>query len=340
MKLVIHAPNVHQGGGKSLLASLLRSLGDELECVLLSDARLEAQPLAANITVMSFPPSMAGRMTAESRLRSLVGKNDLVLCMGNLPPLFALPSPTCLFLQNRYLCEPVSLRGFPLAVKLRITVERFWLRHFLRNVSRVIVQTPSMRESVRRNLGTDASVMPFAAALIKAAKSDARLQHSTRRFFYPASAEPHKNHARLIEAWRLLRADGLDLELHLTVPLQSVLARDLEHQRAQEGMAIINHGEVDSAQLSKLFEFADAVIFPSTLESFGLPLAEARNRGIPVIAAELDFVRDIVEPAQTFDPASPVSIARAVRRFVGAPEPPVPVLSPTDFVRMLLSERA
>jgi glycosyltransferase involved in cell wall biosynthesis len=338
-RLLLHAPNVHQGGGRALLSSLLHSLGNEVECVLLSDARLDIPGPVANVTVISFPASIAGRWAAEWRLRSLAKKDDVVLCLGNLPPLFALPSRTCLFLQNRYLCQPVPLRGFGMRTRLRITLERFWVRHFLRNVSQVIVQTPSMRESVRHNLRSNASVVPFAAAPPQEAKMKESSQHSARRFLYPATADPHKNHAILLEAWRLLRADGMDVELHLTVSSRAPLAREIDRLYAREGLKIINHGEVDSSRLGELYDLSDAVIFPSTLESFGLPLAEARARNIPVIAAELDFVRDVVEPAQTFDPASSVSIARAVRRFVGAPEQPVSVLSPAEFVRWLVSEQ-
>jgi hypothetical protein len=42
-----------------------------------------------------------------------------------------------------------------------------------------------------------------------------------------------------------------------------------------------------------------------------------------VIAAELDVVRDILDPAQTFDPLSPISMARAVMRFMRVEEPRV-----------------
>jgi glycosyltransferase involved in cell wall biosynthesis len=67
------------------------------------------------------------------------------------------------------------------------------------------------------------------------------------------------------------------------------------------------------------------LIYPSLFESFGLPLLEARQAGLPIIAAELDYVRDIVEPVVSFDPESALSIARAVMRYQGeAVEPSMP----------------
>ena len=56
-----------------------------------------------------------------------------------------------------------------------------------------------------------------------------------------------------------------------------------------------------------------------------------------MLASELDYVRDVVDPEESFDPASPVSIARAVKRFLGIPEPALPLRDAETFVRELLS---
>ncbi|RYH16174.1 MAG: glycosyltransferase family 1 protein, partial [Alcaligenaceae bacterium] len=67
---------------------------------------------------------------------------------------------------------------------------------------------------------------------------------------------------------------------------------------------------------------SSALIFPSVAETFGLPMLEARAGQLPIIASERDFVRDVCNPQQTFDPASPHSIARAVLRFMDGERPP------------------
>jgi glycosyltransferase involved in cell wall biosynthesis len=67
-----------------------------------------------------------------------------------------------------------------------------------------------------------------------------------------------------------------------------------------------------------------------------LPLLEAARARLPIVAAERDYVRDIVTPAETFDPESPVSIARAVRRFLRCPEEPMFVMSASEFLEQLL----
>jgi glycosyltransferase involved in cell wall biosynthesis len=335
VKLIVHAPNVHRGGGKVLLAALLQAVPSNQEAEALCDERLAGVTPAEHVRLTSYAPSLGGRWAAERRLKSLAGREDVVLCMGNLPPLYALHSRVYLFLQNRYLCEPLPLEGFDLGVRCRIAAERIWLQRRLSNVSRVIVQTRSMRESAQRHLGIDAAVIAFAAGAEAPAGGAPAARPPPKRFLYPASAEPHKNHARLVEAWRLLRASGIEAELHLTVSGQTPLAQELERWKS-EGLPLVNHGEVDAARLRELYSSCDALVYPSTAESFGLPLVEARAAGLPIVAAELDYVRDVADPVQTFDAGSSVSIARAVRRYLGAPERPADVISPAAFLERLL----
>jgi glycosyltransferase involved in cell wall biosynthesis len=78
------------------------------------------------------------------------------------------------------------------------------------------------------------------------------------------------------------------------------------------------------------------LIYPSQLESFGLPLVEAVSLGLDVIASELDYVRDVVYPVQTFDPTSALSIARAVKRYCGLTDPAFQLNSPAEFLKICL----
>jgi len=97
-----------------------------------------------------------------------------------------------------------------------------------------------------------------------------------------------------------------------------------------------NVGNVQPDQIKRLYARAGALIYPSTLESFGLPLIEARQAGLPVLASELDYVRDLIDPEQTFNPESAVSIARAVKRFLRVEEQPLSLLDAKSFITRIL----
>ena len=53
---------------------------------------------------------------------------------------------------------------------------------------------------------------------------------------------------------------------------------------------------------------------------------------VPIIASELDFVRDILDPSESFDPNSSKSISRAVKRFLALDDEKAEILDPKKFL--------
>lgn len=343
MKLIIHAPNIHSGGGRTLLLSLINSLWDGLTCILILDQRLHAAcQLPENVAIYRVAPSIAGRLRAEKRLRAIAGLHDVVLCFGNLPPLYRLKASVFVFLQNRYLVGSAPLAGFNMATRLRIFIERHWLLTRQRNVDQFIVQTDSMQRAVADRFSPDVVMRPFLETCLNYSRScDQREDKLPKQydFLYVASGEPHKHHRQLIGAWVSLASDGIRPSLALTLRKDAYpeLCHWIDRVVAEENLNVINLGELGQRNVSDLYRNCHALIHPSTLETIGLPLIEARQAGLPILASELDYVRDVVDPEETFDPHSPVSIARAVKRFLKVPEPPLPLYSPKAFIEEILA---
>jgi glycosyltransferase involved in cell wall biosynthesis len=306
------------------------------------DARLDLPDDAVRGSrVLRAAPTVRGRVGAERTLRALATPADTVLCLGNLPPLFTVRGRVVLFLQNRYLVSRTPLAGFPFRSRLRIMAERLWLRHRRAKVDRLIVQTPSMASDARRALGLEAVVLPFCAIpggysrRRSASRDGTAFDHD---FVYVATGEPHKNHRNLLRAWELLADEGLRPSLCLTVSDTRFpeLAADIARRTAQSGLNVRNLGALASADTRDLYGRSRALIYPSYIESLGLPLIEARAAGTAILAGELDYVRDSVDPEETFDPSSPVSIARAVKRHLGRLDPPLPMVGPEEFLRRIV----
>ncbi|MFN7695268.1 MAG: glycosyltransferase [Burkholderiales bacterium] len=160
----------------------------------------------------------------------------------------------------------------------------------------------------------------------------------TRRydFIYVADGEAHKNHRRLLEAWSLLAEEGIRPSLALTLSerdshLRNAIEATMRAQSLRiEFLPKLSHDEVLIA-----YAQSGALVFPSLTESYGLPLVEAASLGLPIIASERDFVREVCEPAQTFDPESPRSIARAVRRHLGLDAGPAHPATAAEFLRVV-----
>jgi glycosyltransferase involved in cell wall biosynthesis len=64
--------------------------------------------------------------------------------------------------------------------------------------------------------------------------------------------------------------------------------------------------------MDRQYAICDALLFPSLLETWGLPLTEAKARGIPILAADLPYARETVgtcSAVRFFDPHNPQGLA-------------------------------
>lgn len=345
-RVFIHAMNVHQGGGRSLLEALMKEGHGKAEVILTLDERLPLPGgMAKHVQIKRIKPSVARRFAAERWLARSVAPEDIVLCFGNLPPLFKLHGQTVVFVQNRYLVDDVKLHEFPLKVRLRLAAERLFLSQRMTNAGEFVVQTPTMKRllEIKTQGRVPVRVLPFVAepnGYARPTPQRKRPKENSGDFVYVASGEPHKNHRRLIEAWCLLAEEGLFPLLCLTLDEACfpVLCRDIEVLRQRYGLKVKNVGRVPHEEALALYGKAGASIYPSTFESFGLPLIEARQASLPVLASELDYVRDVLDPEETFDPESAISIARAVKRFMGQEEQPLPLLDAKRFMSSIFEK--
>jgi len=341
MRLVLYAPNVHQGGGLTLLKELIKVLPDDTCLIIDSRLSVKAEKLK-RFDVHLIRPTISARLGAEWTLSQISSDADLLICFGNLPPLFPIKSSVTLFLQNRYIIdENAPLNDFTLKIKIRLKLERLWFKWRKKNVTKFVVQGKLMQNIVKEVLNLDARVLPFSPKCeVPLQKSGGDKKMPNLEFVYVSSGEPHKNHKRLVLAWVELSKCGLFPSLCLTVSndSHSSLCDWIEAISSKYNLKITNMGVISHDEVLTLYQNAKALIFPSLLESFGLPLVESKEFGLPILASELDYVRDVVEPEETFDPTSPLSISRAVRRFLGNPELPLPILTAEQFLGELLNE--
>jgi glycosyltransferase involved in cell wall biosynthesis len=122
---------------------------------------------------------------------------------------------------------------------------------------------------------------------------------------YPATAWPHKNHARLIEAMKLVRLQRPGMRLVLTGGRRAALGALPEW--------VEHRGYVTEANLRRLYRSACCLAFPSLYEGFGLPPLEAMASGCPVAAASSGSLPEVCgTDANYFDPRDVKAMAEAI----------------------------
>lgn len=108
----------------------------------------------------------------------------------------------------------------------------------------------------------------------------------SRFFLYPAMTTPHKNHRILIEAWALLIRTGWAPQLVFTGKKTEYLDEILRYAKLHGVENRVRHvGYLERDSLLGVMARADALLFPSLFEGFGLPVLEAMQIGVPVICS-------------------------------------------------------
>ena len=185
-------------------------------------------------------------------------------------------------------------------------------KFFLKNIDEWIV----FSESAERELSKYIS----KSITIKLLEYKQVIKHDTNiekkyNFIYPATGGTHKNHNNLIKAMILLSEEKIYPSLLLTLSKKEINKLKLNDLIKKYNLNI-DSKLYEYDKISHGYQISQALIFPSYNETLGLPLIECQKYNLDVVASELDFVRDSVKPNETFDPYSPLSISRAIKRYL------------------------
>lgn len=136
-----------------------------------------------------------------------------------------------------------------------------------------------------------------------------RLQLDQPYLLFVGTREPRKNLNRLIEAWQPLAKD-----------YQLIIAGEAGwdqtgHQKIS-GLRFL--GQVTDQELSVLYAQAEAFVYPSLDEGFGLPILEAFYHGTPVVATNIPAAVEVAgNAAQFVDPQSVTDLRLGLTKVLG-----------------------
>jgi glycosyltransferase involved in cell wall biosynthesis len=159
-------------------------------------------------------------------------------------------------------------------------------------------------------------------------------------FFYPAVANPHKDHhtlfkacAILIErgrAFRVIIAGGGTLALcgDTVLPNSDLeAARQLVNGSPKLQETIVFSGQLSTSAALDVYAGSSAVVLPSRYEGFGMPLVESLRQGLPVICSDIPPFReqlalyDAGGAARIFSPGDAEQLAEMMDQVLASRPP-------------------
>jgi glycosyltransferase involved in cell wall biosynthesis len=141
-----------------------------------------------------------------------------------------------------------------------------------------------------------------------------RYKHEFKRYLlYVGSESDYKNIKRLGDAHQRLLKKYPDLGLILAGKKNAGVLTNEEYFVKRKYKNILFTDFVAEDQLNWLYTHADAYVFPSLMEGFGLPGLEAMTHGTPVVSSSATCLPEIYgKAAHYFDPSDVTDMARAI----------------------------
>jgi glycosyltransferase involved in cell wall biosynthesis len=153
--------------------------------------------------------------------------------------------------------------------------------------------------------------------------------------------EPRKNHLVLYQALKHAQSTGVDLPAIVVAGSPGWLTHDLQHlvrSDPQARGAFVWLPRVTDAELAWLYEHAQFTVFPSIVEGWGLPIAEALTHGKFCVTCDTSSMPevggDLVDYVSPWDPAGWVA---AIHRYASDP---ALLAQRTDRIRSEYSPRS
>jgi glycosyltransferase involved in cell wall biosynthesis len=184
----------------------------------------------------------------------------------------------------------------------------------LRHVDHIVTLSAHARDRLSHYLGRPERILAIALGADAVEEGASPLDPGLRYLIYPANDWPHKRHDLLMQTFA--RVAERDPALHLVLTGGRSEGADLVGLAQAHGAPparVHDLGFVDDGQLAALYARAQALVFPSAYEGFGMPVLEAMRARCPVICSAHASLPEVAGDAAIVVPSDdPGDWARAI----------------------------
>lgn len=315
----IHATNVMGLGASQVVISFLdayvnQSVNDKT-VIHLPNRGLLSNYITKNGVVKRFNrklPNSVSRLL-ECLFSKLFFKNIPTIVLGDIP-LRGIRSQVVLVHQPNLIypkINPYSSKSFT----FRVNRFLFAINH--RYAKKIIVQTGAMADGLIASFpGIKDKVIispqPVPNWLSKEKKNKNKNLNKTI-LFYPAAFYPHKKHQFLLDFNIYCKKNKVDVssfEIWLTLT-------EKEFKPLENIENVKNLGRLNNDEMNFYYRKVDALLFLSSVESYGLPLVEALTISLPILTVKFEYSSWLCEDsAYYFEPYDEKSFLLAVNRLI------------------------
>ncbi len=318
--LTIHAANITGLGASEVVLSILKGINtctipfNKVICYLPSKGPVSKfKSNSSNLEIRHIKrkiPNSISRALECLFPRLYIEIGDMLLVLGDVPLRTYIPQ--VVFFQQSHLLKTEINSMASKSFKFRVMRLIFSLNQCRPN--KFIVQSDAMYESLLSSYpllkkDNKVKVIYQPAPLWVQQPLTHKPHHDLSKgliLFYPAADYPHKNHSLF---YKLVHKELREPIHKLILTIDKPDFRNLPSW-------IVFSGMLDHKKCLYEYHNADALVFPSLIESYGLPLIEAMTLGLPIIVSDLPYARALCgDQAIYFDPTSSRSLISACKKL-------------------------
>lgn len=262
-----------------------------------------------------FEIFISGRIVKEYNVDEVISLHNI--CIQNLKVKQTLYLHQSLpFIEKRYkISENIRLWIYQNIIGRMISKS-------VEKADKVIVQTKWIKEACLNRVKTDPGkfILEHPKIQIEIKKYYESINGECKLFFYPASGAEYKNHRIIIAASKKLMEQGIK-NFKVIFTLKGDESRNISKLYQiveEENLPVDFIGHISLEEVLDYYS-KSILIFPSYVETFGLPLLEARMHNSPILASDCAFSHEILDKYERrsfFDPFNHIQLYELMKNTV------------------------
>ncbi|WP_042819278.1 glycosyltransferase [Yersinia wautersii] len=310
--IIVNATAMGEGGALTILTQFIRNIrSEDGDFIIFVPVGLDVDKYQKNNIKIIM-------LDAKSWIKRIVwdnyGLNKWITDNKSNPSLVISLQNTSIYTSNKipqliYLHQPIPFSSHKWCFYKKSEIKLFLYKHFynyfiFRNTNKntkFIVQTDWMKKAL-----TLKKISPKSVYTLKPTVNHVNVEHNEkykinnndRIIFYPATPFVYKNHVEIVNAIKTMRDNGFNISnIKCIFTFRKENGGHVVDLIKNLGLNENFHfvGPLPINKVMSIYKTSHLVVFPSYIETFGLPLIEAAAFGKHIIAADEPYSREVLD---------------------------------------------
>lgn len=178
-------------------------------------------------------------------------------------------------------------------------VYKIWIDFTIKKNHYIVVQTEWMKDAIIKSGYSKEKVIVSKPEIdnIEVDKIKCINKYNEKFLFYPAADYKYKNHDVIVEAVKKLSISNgelmKDLRILFTLNKNSKIYSKIVNYGLEKNIKFL--GNLKYEEVLRYYKSSDVILFPSYIETFGLPLIEGSYFGKKILVSDCKYSREVLE---------------------------------------------